>query len=190
LLLALCASAAILVRLYKPFPPDTSPEGAYLRIAKHIARDEPREIFPYLETEAQWAAYTSHDARKASIACIRKDYPEADQARALANAGNLQASEPLKDGEESFVQTAKAKGWVTRLRKDLSGVASVEIVGERATVVTARGTRYPFRKRENGIWGLTIFTAELLTESERASRDLDAIRKAAEDYARIKNKAP
>jgi hypothetical protein len=178
------------LRLYKPFPPDTSPDGAYLRIAKHIARDEPREIFPYLETEAQWAAYTSHDARKASIARIRKDYPEAEQTKALQSASDLQSSEALKDGEESFVQTAKAKGWITRLRKDLSGVAAVEIVGERATVVTARGTRYPFRKRENGIWGLTIFTAELLTESAKASRDLDAIRKAAEDYARMKDRKP
>lgn len=63
---------------------------------------------------------------------------------------------------------------------------SVEIEGARATVVTARGTRYPFRRRDNGIWGLTIFTAELMDEAKRASRDLDVVEAAAADYARAK----
>jgi len=48
----------------------------------------------------------------------------------------------------------------------------VDTQGERASVVTARGTRYAFRRRENGMWGLTLFTADLVAESERASRDL------------------
>jgi len=52
--------------------------------------------------------------------------------------------------------------------------------------VTARGTRYPFRRRENGIWGLTVFTAELLAEANRASRDLDMVNRAADDYDRQK----
>ena len=43
----------------------------------------------------------------------------------------------------------------------MSGIAKVEIAGDRATVETARGTRYAFRRRENGIWGLTLFTAPL-----------------------------
>ena len=81
---------------------------------------------------------------------------------------------------------AVRRGWVARLDRDLSGAAHVEIQGERATVVTARGTRYPFRRRENGIWGLTIFTAELQAEAERASRDLDGVDRAAGDYDRAK----
>jgi hypothetical protein len=73
-----------------------------------------------------------------------------------------------------------------RLKKDLSGIASVEVSGERATVVTARGTRYSFRQRDQGLWGLTMFTAELVVEAERASRDLEAVKKAADDYDRGK----
>jgi hypothetical protein len=53
-------------------------------------------------------------------------------------------------------------------------------------VVTARATRYPFRRRDNGIWGLTIFTAELEAEAERATRDLDMVDRAARDYERAK----
>jgi hypothetical protein len=76
---------------------------------------------------------------------------------------------------------------MNRLRRDLSGVAKVERRGERATVETARGTRYPFRVRpENGIWGLTLFTAELATEAERAARDHRMIEKAAADYERAR----
>jgi len=42
-------------------------------------------------------------------------------------------------------------GWLQRLRRDLSGIEHVEVKGDRASVQTARGTRYPFRRRDNGI---------------------------------------
>lgn len=58
----------------------------------------------------------------------------------------------------------------------------MDVKGERATVVTGRGTRYAFRRRENGIWGLTLFTAELQAEAERATRDLEVVDRAARDY--------
>jgi hypothetical protein len=73
---------------------------------------------------------------------------------------------------------------VAQLRRDLSGVAKVDLEGERASVVTVRGTRYAFRKRDNGMWGLTLFTAQLLAEADRASRDLAVVTAAAEDYDR------
>ncbi len=71
---------------------------------------------------------------------------------------------------------------MNRLRKDMSGVAKIDVQGERATVQTAHGTRYPFRRRDNGIWGLTLFTATLSAEAEKAARDLALIDKAASDY--------
>ena len=76
------------------------------------------------------------------------------------------------------------RGWITRLRRDVSGIGKVESAGDRATIETARGTRYPFRRRENGIWGLSMFTAELVAEAERAARDWDVVEKAALDYER------
>jgi len=84
---------------------------------------------------------------------------------------------------------ARERGWLDRLRRDMSGVQRVEISGERATVETARGTRYPFRRRPNGIWGTTLFTAALTTEAERAARDLQLIERAADDYRRAASRA-
>jgi hypothetical protein len=55
-------------------------------------------------------------------------------------------------------------------------------------VVTSRGTRWPFRRRDNGIWGLTIFTAELVAEAERTTRDLEVVVAAADDYDRMRGK--
>ena len=55
-----------------------------------------------------------------------------------------------------------------------------------ATVETARGTRYGFRRRDNGLWGLTLFTADLTAEAERAARDWDIVERAAKDYERGK----
>ena len=83
-----------------------------------------------------------------------------------------------------MARAGESRGWIKRLRKDLSGVQRVEMSGERATIETARGTRYAFRRRDNGIWGLTTFTAELVAEAEKAARDFEMVQRAADDYER------
>jgi hypothetical protein len=165
------------------FPKDTTPEGAYLRIAMNITRDDPRICFAYLEDRAQHAAYTIRDFRRKARDRIAEAYPEPERDRLLRQYGP-HADAP--DGADVWVEMATRLGWIGRLRRDLSGVARVEITGERATVETARGTRYPFRRRENGIWGLTLFTGELVAEAERAARDWDVVERAALDYERAR----
>jgi len=169
--------------MHLPFPSDHTPEGAYLRIAKSLDEGEAREVFPYLETDAQWASYSIKDARAKALARVLASYPEPQRAE-LAKAYAALANAP--DGADVFALFAAEKGWALRLRRDLSGVAHVDTEGDRATVVTARGTRYPFRRRDNGIWGLTLFTAQILAESERAARDLAVVSAAADDYDRAK----
>lgn len=165
----------------RPFPPDTTPEGAYLRIALALAENRERDCFAYLETDAQWASFSIHDMRREATKLVTENYPPGE-GEALVKAMHEEAA--VDGGPEEFVLMSRRKGFTARLRRDLSGIASVEIDGERASVVTARGTRYPFRRRENGIWGLTSFTAELVSERQRAARDLDVVRRAASDYAR------
>jgi hypothetical protein len=175
------AAAALLVRRLVQFPPDTVPEGAYLRIAAALGRGEPAACFAYLEDRAQHAAYSIRDFRRQSVERIEATYPEPERAR-LVEAYRVHGA--AADGADVWVDLAAKRGWVSLLRRDLSGIAKVEISGERASVETVRGTRYAFRRRENGIWGLTTFTAELVTESERAARDWDVVQRAAEDYER------
>jgi hypothetical protein len=168
-----------------PFPSDHTPEGAYARVVLSLTEQRPRDMFAYLETEAQWAAYTIHDMRAKAYARVKQSYPPAEGA-ALLEAYRAEAEAP--DGSDVFVLMAKRRNWLTRLRKDTSGVARVDVEGERASVVTARGTRYPFRRRDNGIWGLTIFTADLVAEAEKATRDLAVVEAAANDYDRVKGR--
>ena len=188
-LLFLAASVLLLIWVgtwainRRPFPADTTPDGAYARIALCIAERRPRDAFPYLETEAQWAAYTIRDIRKKACDRVRSSYPPGEGER-LIQAWHEEADAP--EGADVFALLAVRRKWIARLEKDLSGAAQVDVEGERATVITARGTRYPFRRRDNGIWGLTVFTAELQAEAERASRDLDVVERAAADYDRVK----
>lgn len=163
----------------RPFPPDTTPEGAYLRIAMALNERRIRNAFPYLETEAQWASYTIRDQRRKACERVRASYPP-DQRQALLGGWSEEADAP--DGADVFALLALRRGWIARLERDLSGAAATEIKGERATIVTGRGTRYAFRRRDNGIWGLTLFTAELAAEAERAARDLEVVDRAAKDY--------
>ncbi|HEY2407552.1 MAG TPA: hypothetical protein VGI10_16200 [Polyangiaceae bacterium] len=163
------------------FPSDHTPEGAYLRIVLAINRARVQDFFAYLETEAQHACYTIRDYRKKARERVLAAYPEPERSR-LATLYQEEAN--AADGADVLVIFAHRFGWVNRLRKDLSGVAHVEIHGERATVETAHGTRYPFRRRDNGIWGLTLFTAALDAEAEKAARDLSIVEKSAADYER------
>lgn len=168
------------------FPRDTTPEGAYYRIAKAVSRDDPTMFFAYLETAAQHACFTIGDYRAKSKQRVTQSFPPAERQRALAELEPY-ASQP--QGPDVFALAAREQGWLTRLRQDLSGVDHVELEQERATVQTVRGTRYPFRRRENGIWGLTLFTAHLVEEAERAARDYEMYRSSAVDYDRKAGKA-
>lgn len=172
-----------LFRVMSRFPPDNTPEGAYMRIAFNLSQGDVRTVFHYLEDHAQHAAYSIRDYRRKASERITQAYPEPERTR-LLDAYRAHATAP--DGADVWVEMANRKGFVTRLRRDLSGIGKVEFAGERATVETARGTRYGFRKRENGLWGLTLFTAELSSEAERAARDWDIVERAAKDYERGK----
>lgn len=163
------------------FPKDTTPEGAYVRIVLAISEGRPRDCFAYLETQAQWASYTIRDYRSQAAARIAKDYPEPEKSVELAP---YRKQAEAADGADLWLSLAESRGFLARLRKDLSGIERIEVTGERATIETARGTRYAFRRRENGIWGLTMFTAELMAESEKAARDLEMVKRAADDYER------
>lgn len=163
------------------FPPDSTPEGAYMRIAYNLSRGDVRMCFHYLEDSAQHAAYTIRDYRRKASERITKAYPEPERTRLL---DAYRAHATAEDGADVWVEMANRKGFVARLRRDVSGVGKVETSGERATVQTARGTRYGFRRRANGMWGLTLFTAELTAEAERAARDWDIVERAAKDYER------
>ncbi len=173
------AAYAVSSKVRRPFPSDHTPEGAYMRIALGVNQDDPRAFFAYLETDAQWASFTIREMRAKASKRISESYPEPQRTEML---------EPYKlaagasDGAELFARLYAQRGWARRLRKDLSGVAKVEVEGDRASVVTAQGTRWAFRVRDNGIWGITLFTAELLAEASKATRDLDAVSAAAADY--------
>lgn len=170
----------------KRFPDERTPEGAYTRIVLAISEGHPRDCFAYLETQAQWATFTVRDYRTEAAALVARHYPEPERTGQLAAYGK---EAYITDGPDVWVVLAERHGFLTRLRRDLSGMLHQEISGDRATVETARGTRYAFRRRENGLWGLTMFTPELVAESEKAARDLNLVRRAAEDYERASDAA-
>ncbi|MBN9167438.1 MAG: hypothetical protein BGO98_32850 [Myxococcales bacterium 68-20] len=180
-------TGAAFAALYRPYPSDRTPEGAYMRVARGVTSDNPSVFFAYLETEAQWACYTIRDMRRKARERVMASYPEPQRSELTAAYAPF-ADAP--DGSDVFAHLYRTKQWSRRLRKDMSGSVRVETdaKGERASVVTVQGTRWPFRKRDNGIWGLTVFTAELLAEAEKATRDLDVVEAAAADYDRIRER--
>ncbi len=167
------------------YPSDKTPEGAYLRVMSAVNRGSGQDLFHYTETESQHACYTIRDFRKKARASVMRGYPE-PQRTELSEQYKPFAEAP--DGKDVFAIYAERQGYLNRLRRDLSGIAKVETSGERASVQTVKGTRYPFRRRDNGMWGLTLFTAELAQEAQRAARDAALVEKAAQDYERARKR--
>lgn len=167
------------------FPSERTPEGAYLRIALAFGEGRVRDSFPYLESEAKHALHTVHEYRQKSLQVIRKSFEQPERNK-WEQAYQLEGD--AADPPEMWARIAEQKGWDERMRRDLSGIALVERVGQRATVVTARGTRYPFREGDDGIWGLTLFTAELVARKEKAARDYEIVQRAAADYEAARDK--
>ena len=165
------------------YPSDRTVEGAYLRVMTAVNRGKPTEFFAYIETRAQHACYTIQKYRKQARELVLEAYPEPERSKVAARYDSI-ARAP--DGADVFALYAERERWLDRLRRDLSGIKRVEVVGERATVETVRGTRYPFRRRDNGIWGLTLFTPTLVAEAERAARDFELIEQATKDYERVR----
>lgn len=165
------------------FPSDHQPVGAYVRITTAVTQDRPEDFFAYLEDAAQHACFTIRDYRKTALARVRQTFPDKERKEYERRYAALASA---VDGPAVFAYYARQQGWLVQLEADLSRAAAVEVQGERATVITARGTRYSFRRRAGGIWGLTAFSPKLTSEAERAARDLAMIEKAALDYERAR----
>lgn len=171
-----------LVTAWLSYPSDKSPQGSYLRVVTAVNSGDAAAVFPYIETEAQHAAFTIGKYHRQAHAAVADAYPEPDRSRELERLAALARVEP---GPGVFAWYATRYGWMDRLRLDLSGVETVEVNGDRATVETVRGTRYAFRKRDTGMWGLTLFTAQLVADGQKAARDFAQIEAAAKDYRAV-----
>ncbi len=180
--LALLVGAALFAGVYaRRYPADTTPEGAYLRLAKHLELGEPERAFSYLEVDARDAAYSLAQSRTVALAKVRASFPRDDAAAFAASHAELATGD---DGPRAFVRFAEARGWIRKLSEDVSPIDHLEVAGDRATVVTRKGTRYPFRRDRDGRYGLTSCTAELVAEAKRAARDLEVVLRSAADYDR------
>lgn len=180
---AVAAPASYFAWAWLTFPKDKTPTGAYYRIVKAVNNGSAEQAFPYIETAAQHAAYTIRDFRKQGRERVLQAFPEPERTRI---AESYAAEAAAADGADVFALYAKKHGWMDRLRRDMSGIRKIETSGDRATVETVKGTRYPLRRGENGIWGLTWFTGVLVAEAEKAARDAGMIEKAAADYERAR----
>lgn len=164
------------------YPSDRTPEGAYLRVVRAVNEGKPERFFAYTEEAAQHACYTIRDYRQKALQVARDSYPK-EELESLESDYEVFAAAP--DGADVFSLMSHRNGWLSQLRADMSGIARVEKRGPRATIVTAKGTRYAFRIRPNGIWGMTAFTPALVEEAEKAARDFEQVEKVAADFARV-----
>lgn len=190
LALVLAVVAFIVVRS-AILPPATTPEGAYVRIARSLSEGDARAVYSYLDEDARAACVAVWHDRKEASDLVENNYPVEDSGTRTGVEPESERSRLLEeyrthasatDGADVWLDLAERRGYVRRLRQDLSGVAKVEADGDRATLTTARGTRYEFRRKTDGTWGLALFTGELVRDRERAERDLEMIRRAAADY--------
>ncbi len=176
------ALGAVFLGVYaRSYPADTTPEGAYLRMAKHLELGQPQVVFSYLEVAARDATYAMARTRTESLAVVRKNFPADEVLVFTEKYGAIAVGD---NGPQAFARYAEARGWVAHLTKGLSPIEHVENDGDLATVVTATGGRYVFHRDPDGRYGLTFFTAELVAQAQQALRDREVILRSGVDYER------
>jgi len=194
---ALGVGTLLIVRL-GPEPPAGTPEGAYVRIARALSEGNAKGVYAYLDDDARTACVTIWHDRKEASDLVERSYPEEpppgtktveppSDRKHLLEEYKVHAA--ATDGADIWIDLAERRGYIGRLRRDLSAIAKVERDGDRATIETAHGTRYEFKKRSDGLWGLTLFTEDLVHDRDRAERDLEMIRRAAADYDRVRERS-
>lgn len=182
-----CVPLALIVYHWATYPSDKTPAGAYLRVARAVNQGKPAEFFAYTEEAAQHACYSVRDFRRQSLELVERHFPAQEQQKLREEYARFAAA---PDGADVFALLVQEYGWLHQLRQDMSGISKVDVAGPRATVQTVKGTRYAFRRRPGGIWGLTAFTPALVEEAEKAARDYKQVEKAAADYDRALSTAP
>ena len=185
--LCVCVPLVVFAHHWATYPSDKTPAGAYLRVARAVNQGKPAAFFAYTEEAAQHACYSIRDFRRQSLELVKRHFPVPEQQK-LREAYGRFAEAP--DGADVFALLVQEYGWLHQLRQDMSGISKVDVSGPRATVQTVKGTRYAFRRRPGGIWGLTAFTPALVEEAEKAARDFKQVAKAAADYDRALSTAP
>lgn len=182
-----CVPLAIFAYNWATYPSDKTPTGAYLRVVRAVNQAEPAAFFAYTEEAAQHACFSVRDFRRQALDLVERHFPAQEQQKWREEFARF-AEAP--DGADVFALFTHKYGWLDQLRKDMSGIAKVDVSGPRATVQTVKGSRYAFRLRPGGIWGLTAFTPVLVEEAEKAARDFKQIEKAAADYQRAASHVP
>ena len=175
------AAVVALARVGRP-PSETTPEGAYARIAMVLSAGDERGVLAYLDDASVRACDTIWRDHQAASDLVDRTFPEPERSRLVAA---YRAHALATSVSDVWLELARRNAFLRTLRQDLSGVATVEAAGDGAVVVTARGARYPFRRRSDGTWGLTIFSNALAREADKAEMDLREIRASASDYERV-----
>src|SRR5688572_1154332 len=76
------------------YPTDKTPKGAYFRVTNGVNRGRAADVFPYLETAAQHAAFTIHKYHADAVKRIEEAYPEANKDSERRRFAELAAVEP------------------------------------------------------------------------------------------------
>ena len=116
-------AAASAWRRFAALPPDSTPEGAYVRVGAALDQGDARGVYALLDDDARAACGAIRDARRRASERVAAAYLEPERSRLLAayapEAGAV-------EGGDAWLVEAARHGYVALLRADTSGVEHVE----------------------------------------------------------------
>jgi hypothetical protein len=167
--------------------PDTrEPRGALAVASEAIEARDSRRLFRVIDPRSRHALAAIQAARRQAVALIRADYPADAQAAALAQLGDdALATDPPDLFARRCLAACRAE-----IGALLGAPAHERVVqgeaGPELEIETATGTRVRLFKGKDDHYGIVYRRVELSDERDRASRELEQIRKNAEVYRKRK----
>jgi hypothetical protein len=157
-------------------------DGALAKAAAALADDDPAELFKVIDQRARHAMVSIVNARHKAAEVIRASYPEADQARALAELGD---AKDATDAAGLFAMRCAAS-----CRQELAAKVGTPTEqhqdGDVTVVHTSRGGELRLFHGNDSWWGIVWNTEALARERTRASAELDLVQKNAVLYRQQK----
>lgn len=152
--------------------------GALAVSAEALESNDAARFFNVLDERARFALAATVKERLAARELIVRDYPEAEQAQALAALGD---AAQVQTPAELFARRCDA-GCLRAFRELVGAPAAEQVVGDEVAVTTTRGTTLHMHAGKDRTYGIVWNTRELSDERARASRERRLIEENASIY--------
>ncbi|MEO5767081.1 MAG: hypothetical protein ABIS92_01915 [Polyangia bacterium] len=160
-----------------------TPQEAFARLQKAVAKDDAGALFDGLDKRSRWAWMTVQKSHREAYDIILSNYPEGQERE--RELRRFERGATLGSARALFAEEV-GRAALAKLPHPLPDATRFDLAsdGENAVAVLPPNITLPFRRGPDGTWGYSAFAEQSEDRQKRALGDVDMVRVSAADYER------